>query len=216
MSPRWLAGLWLVALAAAAQDVTIYRCTDAQGALTIQNMPCPRGVQQQKTRMATPRAPAPAPMVAAPRPASPPVAPVPAPAKAPAQAQAPVDSAPGAAAPAPERLPPPPLFECTAQAGGRYLTEHEAAATRCLPLRVTGLDGNPATAAGSACEVVSDRCARVPDQDACEAWGRYAQEAESAWRFAAPEQRDAAEREHARLRRVLDESRCGGDGAAVR
>jgi hypothetical protein len=45
----WL--MLLAAPAAHADEVVIYRCTDAAGALTVQNMPCPKGSRQQVKRM---------------------------------------------------------------------------------------------------------------------------------------------------------------------
>ena len=35
----------------AAQPVTIYRCTDAAGVLTVQNKPCPAGSTQREQQM---------------------------------------------------------------------------------------------------------------------------------------------------------------------
>ncbi|HEY9255849.1 MAG TPA: DUF4124 domain-containing protein, partial [Stenotrophomonas sp.] len=55
-----LRGPWLLlclfAAPAAAQDIAIYRCTAADGALTVQNQPCPKGMRQEKKMMQTPRA----------------------------------------------------------------------------------------------------------------------------------------------------------------
>jgi hypothetical protein len=51
---RWLPAALLLGLAgllqtASAQSVVIYRCTDASGALTIQNgTPCPKGSKQER------------------------------------------------------------------------------------------------------------------------------------------------------------------------
>ncbi len=46
-----LLGLLLCAPLAAADEVVFYRCTDASGALTMQNMPCPKGDRQEKKVM---------------------------------------------------------------------------------------------------------------------------------------------------------------------
>jgi len=43
--------LLLCAPLAAADEVVFYRCTDASGALTLQNMPCPKGEKQEKKVM---------------------------------------------------------------------------------------------------------------------------------------------------------------------
>ncbi|AJQ86129.1 hypothetical protein BXOR1_10895 [Xanthomonas oryzae pv. oryzicola] len=200
-----------------AQEVAIYRCTDPTGALTVQNMPCPKGMQQQKKLMTAPAAvpfapggatasparatPAPQQRVAAPAVASAPVAPT-----------TPV-TPPAPALTSTSTLPPPPLFECTTHDNGRYFTEDREPATRCLPMQTTNLAGGPATGGGSACEVVTDRCAPVPDQSLCEAWRKRAEQAESTWRFS--DEAQAAERKQRfdQMRRVLDESRCANPAA---
>lgn len=74
--PRLLLLLALVAASAAAQDdgITIYRCTDAGGKLTLQDSPCAQGQSQQTRTMLQPDdpppklmpAPAPAQITAAP------------------------------------------------------------------------------------------------------------------------------------------------------
>lgn len=118
--------------AAQAAGVVIYRCTDASGALTVQNdMPCPKGARQQKQVI---RAPAPMPAylparapVASPEPAA---ATTPAPA---VNASAPVPGEPAAATSAAatadaQRLPPPALYRCNTFDNDRYLSEDNAPA----------------------------------------------------------------------------------------
>ncbi|WP_115050848.1 DUF4124 domain-containing protein [Xanthomonas arboricola] len=210
---------WLALLASAslagAQEVAIYRCTDPAGALTVQNMPCPKGMQQQKRLMTAPAA---VPLTqggsgaaspARTAPAAPPrtMPPTDVPAAAPAAATAPPAATP-AAATSTSTLPPPPLFECTAHDNGRYFTEDREPATRCLPMQTTNLAGGPATGGGSACEVVTDRCAPVPDQRLCEAWRQRAEQAESTWRFSDEAQSAERKQRYLQMRRVLDESRC--------
>ncbi len=203
---------------AGAQEVAIYRCTDPAGALTVQNMPCPKGMQQQKKLMTAPAAvpfapggasnPSPAPAMPAAQPRT----------AAQAAASAPAAPATPAAPPAPtvtstSTLPPPPLFECTAHDNGRYFTEDREPATRCLPMQTTNLAGGPATGGGSACEVVTDRCAPVPDQSLCEAWRKRAEQAESTWRFSDEAQSAERKQRYEQMRRVLDESRCANPAA---
>ncbi|SMR01015.1 Hypothetical Protein PD5205_00219 [Xanthomonas fragariae] len=110
-------------------------------------------------------------------------------------------------------LPPPPLFECTAHDNGRYLTEDREPATRCLPMQTTNLAGGPAIGGGSACEVVTDRCAPVPDQSLCEAWRKRAEQAEATWHFSDETQSAERKRRYEQMRRVLDESRCANPSA---
>ncbi|MCC4615809.1 DUF4124 domain-containing protein [Xanthomonas campestris pv. asclepiadis] len=219
---RWL---WVATMAAwgsvaGAQEVAIYRCTDPTGALTVQNMPCPKGMQQQKKLMTAPAAVpltagglgAASPVRSAPA-AQPPTRPK---TDAPAATPAPVAAMPPATtstSTSTSTLPPPPLFECTAHDNGRYFTEDREPATRCLPMQTTNLAGGPATGGGSACEVVTDRCAPVPDQRLCEAWRQRAEQAESTWRFSDEAQSAERKQRYAQMRRVLDESRCANPSA---
>lgn len=192
-------------------DVVIYRCTDASGALTLQNAPCPKGMKQEQRTMqgintvpmgsgqtgtapqATPTAtPAPVPAAAA----------TTSPGAAPANAPAPL-------APDTNRLPPPVLFQCTTYDRGSYVTEDNEPASRCVTLRTVGLDGNPQSGAGEACEIVRDTCARVPDGALCDAWKKRRDETEVAFRFARPENAEKNRTDYERVARIVAESSCG-------
>ncbi|MFC5579097.1 DUF4124 domain-containing protein [Lysobacter niabensis] len=221
--PRGLARAWwklalvLLGLAAAvqtgsAQGVVIYRCTDASGALTIQNdTPCPKGSKQDRRVMeAAPSSPTPpfvAPM-AAPRPIAPaaparapaPVAPPPEPEPAPAPERTIVDS---------DRLPPPWLYECRTFDDDSYLSENGNPPPRCVTLTTTGLSGMIESTNTSACEMKTDRCQRVPDGALCEAWRKRLREAQSTLRFGVTENRERDLAEVARMTRITQESTCG-------
>ena len=104
---------------APAAGVVIYRCTDAFGALTVQNdVPCPKGSRQKKQIIQAPP-PMPAyrpPARVAPVAVAPPVAPAP-----------PAGNAATAAPSAPviadaDRLPPPALFQCNTYDNDSYLS----------------------------------------------------------------------------------------------
>lgn len=101
-----------------ATELVIYRCTDAQGRLTLRDTPCRKGEQQQARTMQRPTDPRP-------RAASPKPAPV-------------------AAAAAPERTrvvvvtPPRPLYECVTPDGERYTSETDAGQPRWVPLWTLG------------------------------------------------------------------------------
>jgi len=198
---------------ALADDVVFYRCTDAAGHLTIQNSPCPKGMREEKKTM---QGVATVPMGTPAKPAI--VAPLPNPAAEPApvaeaQADAGILHDPIAPATAANddrpRLPPPVLFQCTTRDRDSYITESSEPQKRCLPLRTVGLDGNPATGAGQACDVVYDECARVPDGALCDAWKKRLGETEVAWRFGRSENEAKNRSEYERVQRILDESTCG-------
>lgn len=201
-----LLGLLLCAPLAAADEVVFYRCTDASGALTMQNMPCPKGDRQEKKvmqavstmPMATP-ASTPRPVAAQPAPGIAQAAPV-------AGTTTPMPSQP--VVPEADRLPPPVLFQCTTHDKDSYISEDPEPAPRCVVLRTTGLDGNPQNGAGEACEVVRDQCARVPDGALCDAWKKRLGETAVALRFGRPENQEKNRAEHERVQDIVSHSTC--------
>ncbi len=191
---------------ATAADITIYRCTDASGALTLQNAPCPKGMKQEaRTMQGVNSVPmAPGQTGTAPPPATAPAAPAPA-----TTPTTDVVAPPAAPSPDTRRLPPPVMFQCTTYDKGRYVTEDPEPASRCVALQTIGLDGNPQSGAGQACEVVRDVCARVPDGALCDAWKQRRDETEVAFRFARPENTEKNRAEYERVARIVAESSCG-------
>jgi hypothetical protein len=204
--------LFLFASPVGADEVVFYRCTDASGALTMQNMPCPKGSRQEKKVMqsvgtvpmgqAASARPAPA---QTPSPVPPAATPTPAALK-PHAAEA-TDSA--SVPPAEKRLPPPVLFQCTTYDKDSYITEDLEPQSRCVPLRTVGLDGNPQTGAGEACEMKRDQCARVADGALCEAWEKRVGETEVAARYARPGNEAKNQAEFERAKKIYSESSCG-------
>lgn len=189
---------------ARAQDTTIYRCTDAQGAVTLQNgVPCGPGLRQDIRKVGAlptglpPRRPAPVPAADAPPPGAnfelvvgPQRAPLPEP-----------DT------PLAERAPPPALFECTTWDDDVYLSEYGEPAPQCAPLATVGIGGNAGIGAGAACEMRADQCVAIAAGQLCPAWHRHVSEAEFRWKFARAE---AGERklEYERLAKLLADSNC--------
>lgn len=98
--------------AAPGGQVVIYRCTDARGAVTLSDAPCPKGQSQQRREMVRPQ-------------------------DAPTRPQ-PVAPPPVAAVEAPPRVivvqPPRPLYQCTTPDGQQYLSETAAGNPRFVPL----------------------------------------------------------------------------------
>lgn len=197
---------------AATQQVTLYRCTDAAGLLTVQSQPCPPGSTQREQRVggvaSSPAAAAASTQTAAD--ASGPQAPAGTGTAAPL-----LDSAALARGRAradaviePPRPPPPPLYRCTRREGDRYLSELAQPAARCIPLATVGLDGNPDTGAGQACEVVRDPCEPVAAAGACDAWKDHARQAQTRWRLAHPDNLRWRGEDYARIAAILAAS-CG-------
>lgn len=189
--------------------VVIYRCTDASGAVTVQNdTPCPKGSKQTRRVLETPPPSATPAYVEAPAgvpdpvPALPPPAPEPpAPAADPASARAQPDG---------ERLPPPPLFECTTFDNDHYLSDDGTPSERCAPLEISGIGDGSAPGVGAACQKTTDTCQRVPDGAACDAWKRREREARATLMFGRAEDKDKNEAEYERVQRIVTESTCGG------
>lgn len=108
---------------AAADQVTIYRCTDAGGKLTLRDTPCAKGQTQQTRTMLRPKdAPTP-------------------PARRPAAAR------PTAEQPAAPRVvviqAPRPLYECVSPDGERYSSDTDDGRPRWVPLWTLGYPVHP-------------------------------------------------------------------------
>jgi hypothetical protein len=206
----FVASLLLITASVCADDVIIYRCTDAHGAWTLQNKPCAPGMKQETRVMKDdlPTTPALQPLPPAPAP----VPDVSLPATKPVEDSVP-DSAgsPTPTLPSPNasnRLPPPVLFECTTYNRDRYISEDPTPPPRCVPLQTVGLDGNRDTGAGQSCEMKRDQCARVPDGALCDAWKKRLGETEVAWRFGRPQNTETNKAEYGRVQRIVNQSAC--------
>ena len=192
----------------AATPVVIYRCTDASGALTVQNdEPCPAGSRQERT-VVEPPPPMPVyvPQAAAPSPA--PIAAAAAPEPQAGAPQRPHAPTPARIADA-DRLPPPPIFRCHTPGNDRYVSEDSEPKPRCVPLQTVGINGDPNLGAGAACEWQYDRCERIPDGEACDGWRQRGREIESTWRYARGDARAPLQDEFARVSTILSDTTCG-------
>ena len=109
-----------------------------------------------------------------------------------------------------ERLPPPPIFECTTYDNDHYLSDDGTPSERCVALDVTGIGDGAAPGVGAACQKTTDSCQRVPDGGACDAWKRREREARASLMFGKSEDKDKNQAEYERVQRVVTESTCGG------
>ncbi|MDQ3040658.1 MAG: hypothetical protein M3Q51_06775 [Pseudomonadota bacterium] len=167
-----------------AQDTIFYKCTDAKGAVSIQNgTACGPGMKQEIRRIGEVRT-------------------VPVPAKKvrsqdeqvqPVYGDFVMVSGPNMKrAPAPESagLPPPPaLYQCRSWDGNDYLGELEKPEPRCAPLQVVGIGGSQSLGMGSACEMREDACTVVTNEGLCDAWFRRLDDAEFKLRYAGDDNR---------------------------
>ena len=186
---------------AAQAQTTIYRCTDASGALLLQNdQPCPAGHQQQVQVIDVPP---PLPAHVPREVAMPEIV---------AAERAATEAAILATLPAPvpfgERTAPPALFQCTTWDNAVFLTEDETPAKRCAPMRVVGLDGRPRPGLGAACQTTHDQCEAIPEDRLCEAWRRRVDEAEFRWKFAGAQAEDPKRMDYEHLAATLANSTC--------
>lgn len=102
---------------ARADEVTIYRCVDARGRLTLRDTPCAKGERQETRTMLRPKDAPPRPRAASP--------------------EAPAGTLPG---PAPVTIvyPPRPLYECVTPDGERYTSDTAEGNPRWVPLWTLG------------------------------------------------------------------------------
>lgn len=220
---RWIAcGVMALAVSmamvpkSAAQSVTMYRCTDALGRVTLQNdVPCPKGSQEERRSVDIDASAAPFPDMLPP--AAPVAAAQPEPATEVAAGNdgegtqsdfAQVLPLPDARTPKGQRLPPPPLFRCRTVENDTYLADTGEPRERCVAMDTVGIGGMQGLGAGQACSVVFDQCQRVPDEDACDAWRLRVNQAQSAWTFGRADSRGELKDAYERAARVVAETTC--------
>lgn len=161
-----------------AQETIFYKCTDAAGAVSMQNTPCAAGMKQEIRRIGE-------------------VKTVPVPQKNPVVEEAPPAPVYGefvmVSGPAMQRKPapeaatlpaPPALFQCSTWNGETYLGTTATPEPRCAPLQVVGIDGTQALGMGQACEMKQDDCTAIPGEQLCAAWYRRLDDAEFRLRYA--------------------------------
>jgi hypothetical protein len=194
MPPRLPAFALLLALSAgrapAAEPVTVYRCTDTKGAVSLQDDPCPKGVVQSARQMQRP--------VDAPTRAAAPTPAKPAPSPAPLPSDVRPDFAP---------LPPPPLYRCTSYDGITRDSEVYDPNPRCEPLALYYPDARYLTPEQAGlCRWVQDSCVRLSDAAACDRFKQKKQETGSAALHAFSDTAAYRKSEVERLTQIIDES----------
>ena len=198
-----------------AATVTVYRCTDAAGKVSLQDAPCAKGQAQQAREMLRP-------------------------VDAPASPTAPAK--PHAAVPAPQAeprtvylAPPRPLYECVTPEGKRYTSDDGRGNPRWVPLWTLGIPlprrsvsgggiGSPAPPShpappprdrlrplvGGGGTWVRDDCAILPPAEACARLRDRRAVLRTRFFNAQEKERDALRTEERALNARLDND-CGGD-----
>ena len=113
---------FLLTLTGAAHAATVYKCTDAKGAVSFQDRPCTANARQQMIAMPDAPPPPPPPLVE-------PVA------EEPSQLEEPEPP------PAAPLIPPPSFFLCTRYDGTRYISDTGEGGSALVPLGVLGVPG---------------------------------------------------------------------------
>jgi hypothetical protein len=137
--------------ATAGDKVTIFRCVDARGVVSLQDKPCAKGSEGTSREMLRPKDAPPRPHVAEREPEPEPLPPE-------------VEYVP-------LRLPPPPMFVCTSYDGVVRESEVYDPNPRCEPLVLYFPEPQrlPRSYQRS-CQWVRDSCVRVSDHEACTRW----------------------------------------------
>lgn len=190
--PRSFLVLTLLALAgsaggAARDTVTVYRCVDAKGRVTLQDDPCPAGTQSSTRQLQRPK-------------------------DAPAK-PAPAATAKPAPEPIVERrrdtrplLSPPPMYRCTSYDGNERYSESYDPNPRCEPMVLYIDPRQLGPELSRACQWVEDSCVRLTDAAACEIWKKKRKDAQSASLHAFSDTASYRKSEVERIGQIVDES----------
>lgn len=188
-----LAVLLCCAAPAHAEDtVTVHRCVDGKGRISLQNDPCPPGSRDSVKTMLRPKDPV--------------VSPTPPTAETATGKAPPVyESVP--AVPDYGPIPPPPMYRCTSYDGIERISESYDPNPRCEPLALYFPDAQLLTPeqAGT-CRWVQDSCVRLSDAAACEVWETRKKEAASALQHAFSDTAAYRKSELQRITQIVDES----------
>ena len=175
-----------------AATVTVHRCTNARGQVTLQDDPCPAGSHEETRAMTRPKDPPvnsravrvqdtpamPQPEVLSPR------------------------------QPAPRLpIPPPPMYKCTTYDGDERYSESYDPNPRCEPMVIYYPYPNQLTTQQAlGCRWVEDSCVRLSDRAACERWIEKRKEAVSAVTRAFSDTAAYRKSELARINQIVSES----------
>ncbi|HMB56224.1 MAG TPA: DUF4124 domain-containing protein [Arenimonas sp.] len=180
-----------VPAALASSEVTVYRCVDIKGRVSLQGDPCPKGSQQVTRQMQRPIDPPPRPAAnkktAAAKPAPAPM----------------LEPEP----PPQQFFPPPPMFRCTSYDGIVRDSEVYDPNPRCEPLALYYPEPQSLTPAqAGSCRWVQDSCVRLSDDAACDLLKKKKREAASAAMHAFSDTAAYRKSELERLTQIIDES----------
>ena len=182
------AGMLHAAEPSATGKVTIYRCVDAKGKVSLQDSPCAKTSQQESREMLRPK-------------------------DAPPVKKKPVNPEPVIALPAPTQnyipLPAPPvLYQCTDYEGKVRDSENYDPNPRCEPLWALGFREKylPIEQRGKVCRWIEDSCVRYEGPALCNRWKEKQKLAESDFRYAFSDTMAYRKSELARITQIVRNS----------
>lgn len=168
--------------------VTIYRCLDAKGKVSLQDSPCAKTSKQESLEMARPKDAAPV--------------------KNPVAKPAPViTQMPPVQDSIPSLLAPPDLYQCTNYEGKTRDSENYDPNPRCEPLWAQGYRMEHAPyEQRAACSWVQDSCVRYEGRALCERWKAKKKQAESDLRYAFSDTAAFRKSDLARISQIVQRS----------
>ncbi|MEO7252287.1 MAG: hypothetical protein ABIW30_06750 [Arenimonas sp.] len=170
--------------------VTVHRCVDARGHITLQNDSCPKGSSDNTRQMLRPTDPPP--RARLPRPRAPRL-----PEPPPSNYYAPIR----------ELISPPAMYRCTSYDGIERFSEQYDPNPRCEPIVLYYPYPNYLTPAQAlSCRWVEDSCVRLSDRAACGRWKTMKVEAISEATRAFSDTAAYRKSELERVRQIVDES----------
>lgn len=170
--------------------VTVHRCIDAKGLVTLQGDPCPPGSHDTTREMTRPKDPPPG---SAPPPPPPIV----------------IEPPREEYVPNREIIPPPPIYRCTNTAGEERFSEQYDPNPRCEPIVLyypyAGVS-TPVGAQAITCRWIEDSCVRLTDWQACARFRTMLKEARSAVLHAFSDTAAYRKSEVERLSQIVNEN----------
>lgn len=173
---------------AATGKVTIYRCIDAKGKVSLQDSPCAKTSQQETREMLRPKDAPPA-------------------KKRPASIEPKIEP-PAVAQNFFSLTPPPDLFQCTDYEGKVRDSEIYDPNPRCEPLWALGFPEKylPIEQRGKRCRWIKDSCVRYEGDALCKRWKEKRKQAESDLRYAFSDTQAYRKSELARITQIVRNS----------
>ncbi len=170
--------------------VTVYRCVDAKGKVSLQDSPCAKTSQQETREMLRPKDPPVARKSAVAKPAPPPP-------------EVSVEPYPVIYAP-----PPPDLYQCTNYEGKVRDSENYDPNPRCEPLWALGYQEKylPIEQRGKLCRWIEDSCVRYEGKALCDRWKSKQKQAQSDVRYAFSDTLAYRKSELARITQIVQTS----------